>query len=43
MEKKTITIVIPTYNEEENIPRIYERIVGFFKENFWDIDMRCCL
>ena len=31
MEKKTITIVIPTYNEEENIPRIYERIVGIFQ------------
>lgn len=29
---KTISIVIPTYNEEENIPLIYKEIVRIFKE-----------
>ncbi len=29
--RKTVTIVIPTYNEEENIPLIYERIVNLFQ------------
>lgn len=28
---KTITIVIPTYNEEENINLIYERVTGIFQ------------
>lgn len=27
---KTITVVIPTYNEEENIPLVYERVVSIF-------------
>ena len=30
MEEKTITIVVPTYNEEENIPLVYERINSLF-------------
>lgn len=30
---KTITIVIPTYNEEENIPLIYNRITHLFQES----------
>lgn len=29
---KTITIVIPTYNEEENIPLIYQRVTALFQE-----------
>ena len=29
---KTVTVVIPTYNEEENIPRIYEKIVEIFRD-----------
>ncbi len=29
---KIITVVIPTYNEEDNIPRIYENITQIFKE-----------
>ena len=28
---KTITVVIPTYNEEENIPLVYERVVAIFR------------
>ncbi len=27
---KTISVVVPTYNEEENIPLIYQRIVALF-------------
>lgn len=30
---KTISIVIPTYNEEENIPRIYQRIKMIFEQH----------
>lgn len=29
---KTITIVIPTYNEEENIPLVYQRVTELFLE-----------
>lgn len=29
---KTITVVVPTFNEEKNIPHIYERIVLLFRE-----------
>lgn len=29
---KTISIVVPTYNEEENVPKIIERIEKIFKE-----------
>lgn len=29
---KTITIVIPTYNEEENIPLVYQRVTALFLE-----------
>ena len=32
MKLKTITIVIPTYNEEENIPLVYQRVVALFRE-----------
>lgn len=28
---KTISIIVPTYNEEENIPLIYQRIVNLFR------------
>lgn len=30
---KTVSIVIPTYNEQENIPRIHERIRKLFSES----------
>ena len=30
---KTISIVIPTYNEEDNINLIYERVTGILKNN----------
>lgn len=30
---KTITVVIPTYNEEENINLIYERVVSIFQNS----------
>lgn len=30
---KTITVVIPTYNEEENIPLVYQRVTALFREN----------
>ncbi len=29
---KTTTIVVPTYNEEDNIPLIYNRITNIFNE-----------
>lgn len=32
MKLKTITIVIPTYNEEENIPLVYQRVVALFQK-----------
>ena len=32
MDKKTITVVVPTYNEQENIPLVYERIGNLFRE-----------
>lgn len=31
MKIKTITVVIPTYNEEDNIPEIYRRINTVFE------------
>ena len=30
---KNVTVVIPTYNEEENICLIYERLINIFKNN----------
>ena len=30
---KSITIVIPTYNEEENIELVYKRVSDVFKKN----------
>lgn len=32
MEIKTVTIVVPTYNEQENIPLIYRRIATVFEQ-----------
>ncbi len=29
--RQALSIVIPTYNEEENIPRVYERLSGIFE------------
>lgn len=37
---KTITAVIPVYNEEENIPHIYERVTGVFKNELPEYDMQ---
>lgn len=31
MEKKTITIVVPTYNEEENVQSVYQRVAALFE------------
>ena len=39
MEKKTITIVVPTYNEQENIPLIYQRVSGIFADKLPDYQM----
>lgn len=33
---KTISIVVPTYNEEENVPLVIERIRRIFTENLTD-------
>lgn len=32
MKRKTVTVVVPTYNEQENIPLIYERVVNLFAD-----------
>ncbi len=37
---KTISIVIPTFNEEQNIPLIYNRISKLFKEELSSYDYR---
>lgn len=37
---KTITIVVPTYNEEANIASIYERVCRLFTESLSGYDMR---
>ena len=37
---KTISIVIPTYNEEDNINLIYERVTGILKNNLSKYDYR---
>lgn len=39
MEKKAITIVVPTYNEQENIPLIYQRLSGIFTDKLPDYQM----
>lgn len=39
MEKKTITVVVPTYNEQENIPLIYQRLSGIFADKLPDYRM----
>lgn len=36
---KTITVVVPTYNEEENIPRIYDRLKKLFDSKLSEY---CC-
>jgi glycosyltransferase involved in cell wall biosynthesis len=36
---KTITVVIPTYNEEKNIPTIYDRVRGIFETNLSNYNM----
>lgn len=33
---KTVTVVIPTYNEEENIPLVYQRVTTLFQERLVD-------
>ena len=33
---KTVSVVIPTYNEEENVPRIAERVSKIFQEKLQD-------
>lgn len=33
---KTVTVVVPTYNEEENVPRISERIKRIFEDRLLD-------
>ena len=35
---KKITVVIPTYNEEENIPLIYDRVTKIFKDELQEYD-----
>ena len=32
MEAKTITAVVPTYNEQENIPLVYQKIANIFEQ-----------
>ena len=32
MELKTVTAVVPTYNEQENIPLIYQKIANIFEQ-----------
>jgi glycosyltransferase involved in cell wall biosynthesis len=36
---KNITVVIPTYNEEKNIPAIYERVKGIFETKLSNYNM----
>lgn len=38
---KTITVVIPTYNEEANIPKVYERVSGIFERELSSYHMEC--
>ena len=37
---KTITIVIPTYNEEKNIISVYERVSGLFEKSLKQYEMQ---
>ncbi|MCM1184223.1 MAG: glycosyltransferase family 2 protein [Roseburia sp.] len=37
--KKTITVVIPTYNEEQNIQAVYDRVSGIFSSELINYDM----
>lgn len=37
--KKTITVVIPTYNEEQNIQAVYDRVNGIFQSELADYNM----
>lgn len=37
--KKTITVVIPTYNEEQNIRTVYDRVSGIFQSELADYNM----
>lgn len=37
-EKKTISVMIPTYNEEENVQAIYEAVVAEFANNLPNYD-----
>ena len=37
---KTITVLVPTYNEEKNIPLIYERLKTVFAESLGNYDCR---
>ena len=37
---KTVSVVIPTYNEEENIPLVYERVKNVFEGTLTDYDFR---
>lgn len=39
---KTVTILIPTYNEEENIPLVYERVTNLFQNKVDKYDYRIC-
>lgn len=39
-EMKTISVVIPTYNEEENIERVYSRIQDVFQQKLQDYDYK---
>lgn len=40
MEKKTITVVIPTYNEEKNIMAVYERVSTLFEKELGNYKMQ---
>ncbi len=37
--KKTITVVIPTYNEEQNIQAVYDRVSGIFSSELTGYNM----
>lgn len=37
---KTITIVVPTYNEAANIQSIYDRVLAVFKSSLTDYNMQ---
>lgn len=37
---KTITVVVPTYNEEKNIKQIYERVCALFQEQLSTYEMQ---